>query len=47
VLATVAHVVNGALVLATTVVLAIQTQRHVAVRPLLVLTPESGKVATA
>jgi heme a synthase len=47
VLATVAHVVNGALVLATTVVLAIQTQRHVALRPLLVLSPESGKVATA
>ena len=36
---TVAHVVNGALVLATCLVLAIQTQRHVAVHPLVVLTP--------
>ena len=44
---TVAHVVNGALVLATTVVLAIQTQRHVAVRPLVVLSHEPGKMATA
>jgi heme A synthase len=45
VLSTVAHVVNGALVLATCVVLAIQTQRHVAVHPLVVLTP--AKVAGA
>jgi len=42
---TVAHVVNGALVLATCLVLAIQTQRHVAVHPLTVLTP--AKVAGA
>ena len=42
---TVAHVVNGALVLATSLVLAIQTQRHIAVHPLVVLTP--AKVAGA
>lgn len=42
---TVAHVVNGALVLATCLVLAIQTQRHVAVHPLVVLTP--AKVTSA
>lgn len=47
VLSTVAHVVNGALVLATSVVLAIQTQRHVALRPLVVLAHEPGKMATA
>ncbi len=46
VISTVAHVVNGALVLATTVVLAIQTQQHVAVRPLLVLAHEPAKVAS-
>jgi len=45
VLSTVAHVVNGALVLATCLVLAIQTQRHIAVHPLVVLTP--AKVAGA
>ena len=39
VLSTVAHVVNGALVLATCLVLAIQTQRNVAIHPLVVLTP--------
>ncbi len=39
VLSTVAHVVNGALALATCLVLAIQTQRHIAVHPLVVLTP--------
>ena len=47
VLSTVAHVVNGALLLATCVVLAIQTQRHVAVRPLVVLAHVPAKAASA
>jgi len=47
VLATVAHVANGALVLATCVVLAIQTQRHVAMRPLVVLAHAPAKAAGA
>jgi heme A synthase len=42
---TVAHVVNGALVLATCLVLVIQTQRHIAVQPLTLLTP--AKVTSA
>ena len=45
VLSTVAHVVNGALVLATSLVLAIQSQRHLAMHPLVVLTP--AKVTSA
>ncbi len=47
VVATVAHVVNGALLLAICVVLAIQTQRHVAVRPLVVLAHAPAKAARA